>query len=401
MPASLDMQKQRRHFLDLALATILPGILTGSAALAQFGPPAPKPAVTAQATQPLAYEPGGHAGVFTLSRGEDTNAAATITYSLAGSATNGVDYLTAPTSVTLAAGQSETNILITPVAEAAATGYKTVQLELPQTKGRFSLSGRGTDMAVVYIAYDYTNVAPTIAIGSPPNDASFLSRPNIVILARAGDSNGWVTSVEFFAGAISLATVTNQPFPSGPFRPPAASGAKAGLPPIVRAPRNNSFMIIWTNVPPGAYALTAVATDNAGLQTTSPPVNITVTTRLPAPAVRIAAPMNGSSFPSNADINIVAAAGETGGAIATVEFLAQGKSLGVVTNNPAWPWPAPEFPAGSTNIPWTPFSFLWTNAPAGTNTVRALASDNNGTQVLSAPVTIDVLTNSYHPRHWR
>ena len=161
----------------------------------------------------------------------------------------------------------------------------------------------------------------------------------------------------------------------------SARSGKAALPPILPAPQNNPYAIVWTNVPPGAYALTAVATDNAGLQTTSAAVNITVTKILPAPAVRIAAPASGSSFPSNAPISLVAAAGETGSGIATVEFLAEGKSLGTVTNNPARRGRSCAYPSGGTNIPWQPFSFLWTNAPVGSNSVTALATDNNGTPV--------------------
>jgi hypothetical protein len=200
--------------------------------------------------------------------------------------------------------------------------------------------------------------------------------------------------VQFFAGATSLAVVTNQPFPFGPFSPPPARKGHRGLPPILPAPQNNPFTAVWTNVPPGAYVLTAVATDNAGLQTTSAPVNITVTTTLPVPEVRIASPASGSTFPSNATINLVAAAGETGNGIATVEFLADGNSLGAVADNPAF-----LSPARGTNIPWRPFTFFWTNAPVGSNSVTALATDNNGTQVLSAPVSIIVRTNSYHRRY--
>jgi hypothetical protein len=396
------MKNQSRRLFLSSLVAFLPSLFLNSSAVAQFSPSSPGPWVTVQAAQPLAFEPGDHAGSFTISRGSDTNAAATITYTLAGSATNGVDYLTVPTSVTLAAGQSETNLLIAPVPEAKATAYKTVQLELPDTKGRFFGSARGYHSAVVYIAYNYANVAPTVTILSPTNDATFLSKPNIVILAKAGDSNGWVNSVEFLAGATSLGTVTNQPFPSGPFPPFAARKGSAALPPIVSKPQSSPFMVVWTNVTPGDYTLTAVATDNAGLQTTSAPIDLTVTTKLPQPAVRIVAPMTGSRFPSNACVNIVAAAGEIGGAIATVEFLAQGKSLGVVTNDPSriWPWPELEYRPNSTNIPWTPFYFVWTNAPTGSNTITALATDNNGTLILSAPVTIDVLTNSYRPRRW-
>ena len=159
-------------------------------------------------------------------------------------------------------------------------------------------------------------------------------------------------------------------------------------------------MIVWYQCATGRLRADGGGEDNAGLQTTSPAIDITVTTNLPAPEARIAAPMSGARFPSDADIHIVAAAGERDGAIATVEFLAGGASLGVVTNNPAWAPPPPLFRAGGTNIPWRPFSFLWTNAPVGSNTVTALATDNNGTQALSAPVTIVVLTNSYHRRYW-
>ncbi len=393
------MKTPRHHLLILTLAATLPGIFASSTAQARFDPWDRGPVVTVQAAQPLAYEPGSHAGVFIISRGEDTNAAVTVACSLTGTATNGVDYATVPTSVTLAAGQSGTNLLITPVVEPAATGYKTVQLKLTQPGSHFYQPWRGYDTAVVYIAYNYTNAAPTVAIVSPTNDASFLSRPDLVIAARAGDSNGWVTSVEFFASATSLATVTNQPFCFGPFRPLPARRGKAALPPILPAPQNNPYWIIWPNVPPGAYALTAVATDNAGLQTTSAVVNITVTTNLPVPEVRIAAPASGATFPSNSAISLVAAAGEPGNGIATVEFLNQGASLGTVTNNPACPWPDLSWAPRGTNIIWRPFFFLWTNPPVGSNSVTALATDNNGTQVLSAPVTINVKTNSYH-HHW-
>ena len=53
--------------------------------------------------------------------------------------------------------------------------------------------------AVAYIAYNYTNVPPTVSIVTPTNGSSFLSLPNIEIAANAFDSNGWVTSVEFLA----------------------------------------------------------------------------------------------------------------------------------------------------------------------------------------------------------
>ncbi len=220
------MKTQRCRIVVTTLAAMLPGILASRPALAQVPRPgidfsmgggfASSPGVTVWASQPLAYEPGNHAGAFTLSRGENTNSALTITCAFSGTATNGVDYAAVPTSVTFAAGQSESNITIAPVAEPAATGYKTVELSVSEG-GRYSYwSWGGFDTAVVYIAYNYTNVPPTVSIVCPTNEAAFPSRPNIVISARAGDSNGWVTSVDFFVGATSLAVVSNQPFGVGP-----------------------------------------------------------------------------------------------------------------------------------------------------------------------------------------
>jgi chitinase len=395
------MKTQHSRFVMATLAAMLAGLLASTPAQAQFGfggfgfgglPPAPK--VTVWASQPLAYEPGNSPGAFTLSRGTNTNSALTVTCTFSGTATNGVDYVAVPTSVTFAAGQSQSNLIITPVAEPAATGYKTVALEVSQSGSSSHWPWGGIGAATVYIAYNYTNVPPTVSIASPTNNASFPSRPNIAISAKAGDSNGWVTSVDFFVGTTSIAVVSNQPFGFGPFTAPPARKGHAGLPPILPAPQNNPFTAVWTNVPPGPYVLTAVATDNTGLQTTSAPVNITVTTALPVPEVRIAAPASGSTFPSNSPINLVAAAGEQGNGIVTVEFLNNGTSLGTVAASPIW------LPiAFGTNIPKLPFQFFWINAPVGSNSVTALATDNNGIQVTSAPVNINVKTNSYR-RGW-
>lgn len=99
-------------------------------------------------------------------------------------------------------------------------------------------------------------------------------------------------------------------------------------------------------------------------------------------------------FPDLAKINIYAAAAEVGGVVNTVEFLANGKSLGVATNYLAAE-PSSQF---HLRMQWLPYYFRWTNAPAGSNVLTALATDNNGTQAVSAPVTINVSTNAYHFR---
>jgi hypothetical protein len=353
--------------------------------------------ISVQASDPLASEPGNNPGAFTLTRAGDTNDALTVPFVLGGTATNGVDYVLTPTSVTLAAGQISTNVLITPVTESNATGYKTVILTLsratPEHRDKPPFLIGSLNRAVVYIVYNYTNVPPSVSMLAPTNGASYLSRPNIVLAATASDSNGWVTSVQFYAGGTNLGVVSNT-LSGPPGRPLTLRETRGRVAPVCPGARDQRFQLIWTDVQAGAYALTAVATDNAGLQTTSAPVAITVSTNLPMPDVRIITPVDGAEFPDEAPINLYAAAGETNGVVDTVEFFANGLSLATATNYLASEPVAP----GSCRLPWLPYYFRWTNAPVGSNFVTAVATDNNGTMVTSSPVSITVTTNLYHPR---
>ena len=99
--------------------------------------------------------------------------------------------------------------------------------------------------------------------------------------AFASDPDGFVTSVEFFAGTNSLGLGQRVPVAV----PLASGGIVIGgpVPPIYPT---NLFFLIWSNAPVGIYALTAVATDNGGLSTTSAPVNITILPPLPPPTNR-------------------------------------------------------------------------------------------------------------------
>jgi pectate lyase len=91
------------------------------------------------------------------------------------------------------------------------------------------------------------NTPPTVSITSPANGATFTAGANITINATASDPGGSVSSVQFFRNGISIGTDTSSP-----------------------------YSVTWNSVPAGNYALTAVATDNGGAQTTSATVNITV-----------------------------------------------------------------------------------------------------------------------------
>src|SRR5439155_11962747 len=90
------------------------------------------------------------------------------------------------------------------------------------------------------------NAALTVHITSPTNNTSINAPTNITINATANDSDGSVTNVAFFANGNSI-------------------GQDA----------SNPYSINWSNAVIGTFALIAVATDNAGLSSTSAPVNVT------------------------------------------------------------------------------------------------------------------------------
>ena len=96
------------------------------------------------------------------------------------------------------------------------------------------------------------------------------------------------------------------------------------------------------------------------------------------PVVRIDIPVNGSRFPEGADIGIHADAYDNSRYLDTIEFFANGTSLGIETNNPY------------SLRPYAGFSVIWSNAPAGEHRLTAVATDNFGLSATSAPVRIVV-----------
>jgi hypothetical protein len=90
------------------------------------------------------------------------------------------------------------------------------------------------------------NSPPTVAISSPTNGAFFTAPAIVPITATANDSDGSVTNVAFFDGAAFLGGTNNTPY------------------------------TMTASLAVGSHALTAVATDNLGLSTTSSVVNVTV-----------------------------------------------------------------------------------------------------------------------------
>ncbi len=184
------------------------------------------------------------------------------------------------------------------------------------------------------------NIAPDVSITSPVDGATLATPGDITINATASDQGGNVTSVAFFANGQPISTDTSSPYTA-----------------------------TWSNVPAGAYTLTAVATDNDGAMTTSSAVHVTVAANAP-PVVAIASPADGASFTSPATVVVTATASDSDGTVASVAFYANGTLIGSDTSSP--------------------FSVTWSNVPAGAYSLTAVATDNQGATTTSAVSHVSV-----------
>ena len=98
------------------------------------------------------------------------------------------------------------------------------------------------------------NQPPTAALSAPANGATYTAPATVTMTATAGDTDGTVASVSFYADTTLVDTDTTSP-----------------------------YSVTWSNVAAGTYSLTVVARDNAGATTTSAARSITVNgTSLPA-----------------------------------------------------------------------------------------------------------------------
>jgi hypothetical protein len=329
----------------------------------------PLPVVTIYATEPHATW-SGDPGQFTAFRAGPTNMTLNVYYRIGGTATNGVDYNTIGNWITIPAGVRSNSITISPINN-GQTDTRTVELQLapsPAVPPVNYVIGV-PDSAVVFITpASTTNIPPIVRISTPPDGAMFRAPANVLICADAIDVDGYVSTVEFFAGTNSLGVRTNNPLSVGP---------------------QNPFCLLWTNVPVGNYALTALATDNGGATTLSATVNVSVVTAPPPtnfpPEVRIISPPNGAIFFDPATIPIYAFAHDFDDAVASVEFFDGTNSLGFGSNVCATILPPP------TICPSNIYALVWSNAPVGGHVLRAKATDVLGAWSLSAPVLVSVV----------
>src|SRR5690606_35645876 len=212
--------------------------------------------------------------------------------------------------------------------------------------GTYTLTARATDnksgvttSSAVKITVVEPNKAPTVAITRPLENASFSQGANVVIQVDASDSDGAISKVEFFNGTTKLGEDLSSP-----------------------------YSYTWTNVPAGNHTITARATDNKSATTISKPVTISVAAENKLPLVQLTAPQQNAKFNRGATVSLSASASDSDGSITKVEFYAGSTLLGQDTSSP--------------------YSYSWTNVPAGTYNLTAKAYDNRSGVTTSNAVTI-------------
>jgi hypothetical protein len=258
--------------------------------------------------------------------------------------------------------------------------------------GQFTVAGSGSDIYGTADAFHYTYLALT---GNAQISARVVSLQNTDPWAKAG-----VMFRESLAANSKHAFMLISQGNSAAFQRRTSTGGSssntggpAGItaPYWVRLSRTNdvfrafvsSNAVTWTQVggnltntmTSGIYAGLAVTAHNNSAMNASTFDGVTVNLASnAAPAVAFSTPTNGSTFAAGGNIPLTATASDDNGPIGKVEFFRAPTKLGEAT--------------------LAPYSIIWSNTPAGSFALTAVATDGFGLAKTSAPVNITIVSNT-------
>ncbi len=221
--------------------------------------------------------------------------------------------------------------------------------------GSYTLTARATDNGgatttsnQVSIVVNPSNIPPTVSLTAPSNNASFALGSSITLTASANDTNGSINKVEFYDGATKLGEDLTSP-----------------------------YSYVLNNASIGVHILTAKATDNLGATSSSSIITISVTNSNAPPKATLTGPSDNSYFLPGANITLTAAASDANGSVTKVEFFQGDTKLGEDLTSP--------------------YNFVWNNVPAGTYSLSARATDNQGATAISNLVDVIVTASTNSP----
>jgi hypothetical protein len=205
--------------------------------------------------------------IFTVRRNGQLDNDLAVYYTIGGTSSNGVDYVEIPRQLKIPAGASSADIEINVIDDRLVEGPENVVIRIvPPLCVALAIWPPPPECYVVGIPsvaearildddFSTSNRPPVVSIVVPTNGAVFKAPADIHLIAHAFDLDGYVHTVEFFEGTNSLGITTNNPLAANVMNP---------------------FQLKWSQVEPGRYVLTALATDSDGAQSKSRPVFITV-----------------------------------------------------------------------------------------------------------------------------
>jgi glucosylceramidase len=124
---------------------------------------------------------------------------------------------------------------------------RTFKVRIGQQSFLYQLPASGVATFTWQDSTTWTNQLPTVALTSPANGASYVAPGVVTLSATASDSDGYITSVKFYAGTSLIGLSARSP-----------------------------YTVTWSGAAAGSYNLTAVAVDNLGGSSTSATVSVTV-----------------------------------------------------------------------------------------------------------------------------
>jgi RHS repeat-associated protein len=236
------------------------------------------------------------------------------------------------------------------------------------------------------VNFTNTNGVISATFGSPGSyvlqfrvSDSQLSATDDLVVTVYGDnqppvvSAGGNQSVRSGNGASLHGTVTDDGLPLG--SSVTATWSKVSGPGVVTFANANAPATLATFDQPGAYLLQLSASDGALSGSSTTTVSVTSAANVP-PSVSISSPANGSNALASHSVTIVASASDSDGTVTQVAFYVNGSLIG--QSSP-------------------PFTFAWSGGPAGTYSLTAAATDNEGASATSAAVSLQVVDGSNTP----
>jgi subtilisin-like proprotein convertase family protein len=219
----------------------------------------PLPTVTIAATTPQAIFPSQN-GQFTVTRVGDLTNPLTVSYTVGGTATGGVDYTALSGTVTILAGQASATISVPPllVPPTARTVIATLS-----ASGNYTIGGASAATVTILSA-----PLPTVSIVATAPSAFFPSLNGQFTVTRTGDLTNPLT-VNYTVGGTATAGVDYTALSGSVTIPGGQASATISVPPLL--------------VPPTARTVIATLSASANYTIGTSPATVTITSQAPAP----------------------------------------------------------------------------------------------------------------------